>query len=304
MPVFYDLTMPKKWKVVLFLIAGLVFIALAIGPLLTLVKAGKPADYYSHIPFVPVISAFVLFKRRNSLFDGDPRALLPGLSTMILGLGLVIVDSLGTFGPIAQAELRAGGGILFLWGAYLALFGTRAFGKALFPLLFLLFVIPLPLSWIDHIVSSLVMASTGITNLIFRGLEVPFVQEGSIFRLPGFDIEVARECSGIRSSLALLITSVLAGQIFLSRRWKKTLLALAVFPVTVLKNAVRIVTLYLLSYFVDMRIIEGGFLHRSGGFVFFGLGSVLLTCVLWLLGGPRESGKRPLEGPIPPSKGT
>ena len=92
--------------------------------------------------------------------------------------------------------------------------------------------------------------------------------------------------SGIRSSLALLITSVLAGQVFLVGRWRKMLLALAVFPVTIFKNAVRIVTLYLLSYFIDMRIIQGGFLHRSGGFIFFGLGLVMLGYVLWLLRAP------------------
>jgi len=294
--------MPKKRKVVLFLIAGVISVASAFEPLLTLVRTGKPADYYSHIPLIPVISAFVLFKRRKSLFEGEPGAGFPGFAAMALGLGLVIMDSLRAPGLIAHAELRAGGGVLILWGAFLALFGERAFLKALFPFLFLLFVIPLPLNWMGYLVSSLVIASTGFTNLIFRALEVPFVQEGSIFRLPGFDIEVAQECSGIRSSLALLITSVLAGQIFLSRRWKKILLALAVFPVTVLKNAVRIVTLYLLSYFVDMRIIEGGFLHRSGGFVFFGLGLVLLAYVLWLLRSPRERGVRILGGPKPPKK--
>ena len=184
----------------------------------------------------------------------------------------------------------------------MALFGKEAFRKALFPFLFLVFVVPLPLAWMDHIVSALVTASIGFTHLLFRAFGVPFVQEGSVFYLPGFDIEVAQECSGIRSSLALLITSVLAGQIFLDRPWKKIVLALAVFPVTVLKNAVRIVTLYLLSYFVDMRIIQGGFLHSSGGFIFFGLGLVMLAYVLWLLGSPREAWEKAMGRLLPHEK--
>jgi exosortase len=138
----------------------------------------------------------------------------------------------------------------------------------------------------ERVVSALVAGSMGVTHLFFKAFGVPFVQEGPIFRLPVFDLEVAQQCSGIRSSLALLVTSVLAGQLFLTGRWRKIVLALAVFPVTIIKNGVRIVTLYLLSYFVDMRIIEGGFLHKSGGFVFFGLGLVILGYVLWLLRNP------------------
>ncbi|MBE3135930.1 MAG: archaeosortase/exosortase family protein, partial [Thermoplasmata archaeon] len=69
---------------------------------------------------------------------------------------------------------------------------------------------------------------------------------------------------GIRSSVALLITAVIADHLFLKKFNKQILLALAVFPVAVFKNGVRIITLYLLSYFVDMKIIEGGFLHKSG----------------------------------------
>ncbi|MEO0250273.1 MAG: archaeosortase/exosortase family protein, partial [candidate division WOR-3 bacterium] len=115
---------------------------------------------------------------------------------------------------------------------------------------------------------------------------------GSLFQLPGFDIVVAQECSGIRSSLALLVTSVLAAQLLLDRRWKKIILALAVFPVTVLKNAIRIVTLYFLSYFVDIGFIEGGFLHRSGGFIFFGIGLVIIAMILWLLKDPRLAWRR------------
>jgi exosortase len=147
----------------------------------------------------------------------------------------------------------------------------------------------LPIAWMEHIVSALVAGSTGVTHLLFKALGVPFVQEGSIFYLPAFGIEVAEECSGIRSSLALVITSALAAQIFLTRPWKKIVLVLAVFPATIFKNGVRIITLYLLSYFVDMRIIEGGFLHKSGGFIFFGLGLVVLGYILWLLRDPSSS---------------
>jgi len=109
------------------------------------------------------------------------------------------------------------------------------------------------------------------------------MREDSIFHLPGFSLEIGPECAGWRSSIALLILSILAGHLFLKKSWKKGLLVLAVFPLAIVKNAARIVVLYLISYFIDMRFIEGGFLHRSVGYVMFFVGLCILGFVLWLL---------------------
>ncbi|TFG92111.1 MAG: exosortase [Syntrophobacterales bacterium] len=276
-------------KALLFLISVAAAIAMSFGPLNDLLRNGRPPDYYTHIPLIPAISAYVLFRRRKQLFRGEPGSLFLGLAVMMLGAGLFIFDKFYQPELIAHAELCGAGSILFLSGSYVALFGKSSFRRALFPFVFLVFVIPLPIAWMEHVVSALVAGSIGVTHLLFKAFGVPFVQEGSVFYLPAFGLEVAQECSGIRSSLALVITSVLAGQIFLTKPWKKIVLVMAVFPVTIFKNGVRIVTLYLLSYFVDMRIIEGGFLHKSGGFIFFGLGLVMLGYVLWLLRNPGNS---------------
>jgi len=144
----------------------------------------------------------------------------------------------------------------------------------------------------ERIISALVVASTSITHMIFKAIGVPFVQEGSIFHLPDLSLEVSHECSGIRSSLALLITTILAGHLFLKKFWNKVMFALAVFPVAVFKNGLRIVSLYLVSYFIDMRFIEGDFHHKFGGSVFFGLGLILMGFILCLL---RKSERRRSE---------
>ena len=289
-----------RWSV--FLICVVAATALAIGPISQLIRSGRPAEYYTHVPLVPAVSAYALFRRRNRLFPGEQGSLLTGIAAIAIGLGLFMIDEVRRPALIGHAELAILGAILFLSGSFIALFGTKSFIRALFPFLFLAFMIPLPIAWMDQFVSALVTGSTWVTQLLLGAIGVPFVREGSVFRLPGFDLEVARECSGIRSSLALFITSVLAGQVFLSRRWKKIVLATAVLPVTVLKNAVRIVTLYLLSYFIDIRIIEGGFLHRSGGFIFFGLGLGMLAIVLWVLRSPREAWEKVTGEPFPPPK--
>lgn len=272
-------------RTILFILFVGIAAAMAFVPLFNLFHRGRPADYYSHIPLIPVISAFLLFRLRKIILQSEGRSLIPGIVTMAGGIGLFSWGQFSQFDFVGHAAISTAAAIVFLAGSYLMLFGTKAFTKALFPFVFLLFAIPLPTFLMDKIVSVLAVASTGVTHLLFKAFGVPFVQEGAYFHLPVFNIEVAQECSGIRSSIALLITTVLAGHIFLKKSWKRVSLALAVFPVTVLKNGIRIVTLYLLSYFVDMRIIEGGFLHKSGGFIFFGFGLVVLGFILWVIKG-------------------
>jgi len=252
-------------------------------------KEGLHREYYSHVPLMPIISGLILIRRWRRSAEGGAGSPLAGIAVAGLGAAFIVMDLVFSLDLITHAEIRTCGSILIVVGTFLGFYGAASLRKALFPFLFLVFMIPLPLAWMEHFVSALVAASAVFSNMLFAAFGVPFVQEGSLFRLPDFDIIVAEACSGIRSSLALLITSVLAAQLFLNRPWKKAVLALAVFPVTVFKNAVRIVTLYLLSYFIDMRIIQGGFLHRSGGFIFFGLGLVMMGFMLWLLKNPKEA---------------
>ena len=112
------------------------------------------------------------------------------------------------------------------------------------------------------------------------------------FQLPGIAIEVAKECSGIRSSLALFITSLLAGHMFLKTTWRKVVLVLVIIPLTIFKNAVRITTLSLLAVYVDKSWLTDSWLHKGGGIVFFVLALVFFAPVLWALARSESDGRR------------
>ena len=270
----------KDWLFALLTVAAL---ALAFPPLIDLLRNTRTSEYYSHITLIPVVSAYLIFRRRREMFRGTASVHPWGILTAVAGIGLHVAGRIFGGEVDIQASLTTLGGLLFWCGAYLVLYGKNCSRRAFFPIAFLLFAVPIPVLIIEKIIAVLVVGSAYMTRLLFVAFGVPFVQDGPVFYLPGFFIEVAQECSGIRSSLALFITTVLAGHIFLRKLGNKALLALAVLPVALFKNAIRIVTLYLLSYFVDMRIIMGGFLHRSGGFIFFGLGLFVLGSLLWLL---------------------
>jgi exosortase len=120
------------------------------------------------------------------------------------------------------------------------------------------------------------------------------LRDGFLLTVPGVTIEVAKECSGIRSSMALLITCLIAAHLFLRTTWKRALFALLALPLALVKNGIRIVTLTLLSVYVDPSFLTGN-LHHKGGFVFFLLALAILAPVLLLL----EKSERVRRPPIP-----
>jgi exosortase len=117
---------------------------------------------------------------------------------------------------------------------------------------------------------------------LFTLTGTPYLREEFVFTLPKFVIEVADECSGIRSTIALLLTTLIAGHLFLGSGWARLFLVLAIFPVTILKNGIRIVSLSLLASHVNPDFLIGR-LHSDGGIVFFLMALALLAPVLNLL---------------------
>jgi len=272
-------------------VAGVMFY----GPFRDLMKAALRSDYYSHIVLIPLVSAYLLFIRRKEIFADIEYAFVPGAA--VAGVG-VLLYCLARMVPLGLdkndfSALVTLAALFFVVGAFILLFGLSAFRSARFALLFLLFMVPVPTALMDGIVRILQLGSTEFVALLFSITPVPVLREGIVFHLPNISISVAPQCSGIRSSLALVITSVLAGHMFLKRGWSKALLILAVIPITMLKNGIRIVTLSLLAVYVDTRILTNSALHTDGGILFFILALCLMAPILFVL----RKGERTKEGP-------
>jgi exosortase/archaeosortase family protein len=126
------------------------------------------------------------------------------------------------------------------------------------------------------------------TAAIFQGLQ---------FRLPDITIEVAPECSGIHSSLALLITSVLAAYLFLRAPWKRFVLVVAVIPLAIVRNGFRIFTIGELCIHLGPQMINS-YIHRHGGPIFFALFLVPFFVLLVFLA--KSDRSRAPAGPLEP----
>jgi exosortase len=289
-----------RWKTAWLAIYLAACAALFLNPLRELFRLALTSDTYSHIVVIPMISISLIYMEREVIFrkmGGTSRfaAAFLSIGFLLYALTRQFAFSISADGSLALAIL----GFLFLvWSGFSWVFGSRAFRAGLFPLLFLLLMIPLPVSWTDRFILWLQWGSAEVTSWIFHATGTPVVRNGLFFTLPSVTIEIAKECSGIRSATALLITCLAAGYLLLRLPWTRAVLLFATVPVLILKNGIRITTLTLLAVHVDRGFLDGR-LHHQGGVVFFAVGLLMLLPVLWWL--QKVEGNR--FGPQPPGRG-
>jgi len=245
----------------------------------------------SQIVAVPFVTAFLIWLRRREIFLNVKSAVTPGAVVLGVGLLLLVLPRIWAIELPTPDDLSlAIGGILLTWlGGALVFYGSSAFRAALFPLLFLAFCIPIPTAALEATIEVFRRGSAELAYGMLRLSGTPVYREGYVFALPGLTIEIAPECSGIRSGIGMLMTGLIAGNLMLATWWRRAALIVTALPLLLLKNAIRIDTLSLLSIYVDPGIIEGR-LHHEGGLVFFALGLLMLYPVLLLLMKSESSG--------------
>lgn len=241
-------------------------------------------EKYTHVLFVPLLSGgLVLSERRRVFRDAcfSPGAGLP-LFALAASIWLWALAFPLPLTPFALLQLRCLTFVALAFAAFHLFFGSKAVRAALFPLTFLIALVPAPPSWMQWASAWSQNASAEVTHQLFKLTGAPFLRDGMRFSLPGLTIEVAEECSGIRSGIGLLIASLVSGHLLLRSATSKMALALAAIPITIFKNAVRIVVLSILGTYVSRDFITGD-LHHRGGPVFATLSFALLALVLYVL---------------------
>jgi len=253
-------------------------------PLRDLISLAWSSDTDSHMLLIPFISISLLCLFRSVIFqNGRPSWQAFGA---LFSVGLLMYLLFRRFGNVLPERYSLEIAVLslccFLFAGFMLFYGAESFRAGLFPLLLLLLTVPLPGFLIDRLIWWLQLGSAQVTTWIFYITHTPVLREGLVFSVPGVTIEIAKECSGIRSTIGLMITCLLAGYLLLRTGVTRLALLLAALPVLIVKNGIRIATLTILSIHVDPGFLFGR-LHKDGGFVFFAIGLLILTPVLlWL----------------------
>jgi exosortase len=256
-----------------------VAISLLVGwrPLLGTVALALRRDEYTHILLIVPISLALIYTEWPSLrTDRQPSnrisaALL--VAAVLLGLG-------GKLTAPSDTQLTWGMLALVTWwlGAFIGCFGARTFRSLLFPLCFLFCLVPLPEFTLNKIVAFWQHGSALSASFLFSALGIPVTQDGVMLTIPGLSLE----CSSLRSSLMLIVTSMVLAHLFLRSFWRKAIVVLVAIPLSIFKNGIRIFTISMLGIHVDPGFLHGNF-HRHGGIVFYLLALFVLLLLLWIL---------------------
>jgi exosortase C (VPDSG-CTERM-specific) len=257
-------------------------------PLFHLVRFSLTNDLHSHILLIPFVSLHALWGRRAALRvvdDHYPRFIavaffsLGALATVLhLWLRNPALDVLSADALVFSAFAF----VLLLAGTCFWFFGKTAMSALMLPLLILGFTIPLPTPTIHLIETVLQHGSAAVAHQLFDLSGVSVFYHHLVFQLPGITLHVAPECSGIRSTLALLIVSVVTSYVFLQRPGHRFLIVLAVVPLALLRNGFRIFVIGELCMNYGPQMIES-FIHRRGGPVFFALSLIPFFLLVVLL---------------------
>jgi exosortase C (VPDSG-CTERM-specific) len=257
---------------------------LFIQPLARLVLYAAGSDLHSHILLVPLVAGYLLYTQRTSMPAPGRRsiagaALLSAIALAALAAAFAWSGSLSLNDHLALMALAfvsfvAAGGFLFLGPGWMA--------AAAFPLAFLIFMIPLADAAVAWLERASALASAEAAALYFAIAGTTLVRHGTTFELPGIVLEVAQECSGIRSSWVLVITSILASHLFLKSPWRRIVLVAFVIPLGILRNGFRVFVIGLLCVHVGPHMVDS-VIHRQGGPFFFALSLIPLFILLWWL---------------------
>jgi len=269
---------------ILFISFSILSLLIFYTPLKEVFRLAFYERFYAHMILVPFVSGYFIFLKRRQISLAIDYSFKAGIILSMIGIFLFWVGEKNGLGLSQSSHLSLAvlSALIFWTGGIVLIYGIKAFKTAAFPLLFLLLMVPILGKALETIIYVLTCGSAEAAYGFFKLTGVPILREGSTFHLPGLSVEVAEQCSGINSSVALFITSILAGKLFLQTGWKKLVLVLCVFPITILKNGMRIATLTLLGAYVDPRILSSD-LHRQGGIPFFILALIVMMPILFWL---------------------
>jgi len=256
-------------------------------------------EQYTHMLLILPVSVALIFVDWKSPEPSTKSGVSLGSSLLVVAALLTVLARLGVsrLRPDEQLSLNMLALVMWWVGSFIFCFGTRAFSRALFPLCFLFWIVPLPQFLLDPIVRLLQTGSVSSAHLLFSAIGLPVAEDGTLLTIPGLTVEVARECSSIRSSLLLVVTTMLFAQTLLRSAWRKTLVIAVAIPLSIAKNGLRIFVLAMLATRVDQSFLTGK-LHHEGGIIYF---LIALAAIFLLIGLARRGEQKFRAAPPEPS---
>lgn len=220
--------------------------------------------------FVPAVACYIAWQKRESILSKIYSPNYLGVAPLLLGVALL---AFGTFG--VELFVTRVAFLSSLLGVLLTLGGWALVWELHFPLILLLFMIPLPSVIYYQITFPLQLLASQVAEVALSAVGIPVLREGNVLDLPSQKLSVVEACSGIRSLMSLSFLSLVYGFFFDGKPWMKWLLLVVTVPIAIFANAMRVTLTGLFSE-VNPEFARGLF-HSLEGWVIFMVALVLLV---------------------------
>lgn len=221
------------------------------------------SDDFGHGPIILVIAGWLLWQARERLFAA-PVAPAPWLGWPLFGLGLALYAFGRTF-DISSVEFASQ--LFVLSGGLLLLRGRNALRRLWFPVLYFVFMVPLPASLVDAVTAPLKEWISAIVVDSLFAIGYPIARAGVIISIGPYQLLVADACSGLNSMFSLSALGALF--MFLMKRKSRlhnAIMLASILPIAFIANIIRVVILVLVTFHLGDEAGQG-FLHGVAGMV-------------------------------------
>ena len=245
----------------------------AYAPVLSrLVRQWADDPDMGHGFFVPAVAGYIIWQKRGELLAIPAKGTWWGLVPILWGTLQLAVATLG-----AELFLARTAFLISLGGAILLVAGAAMLRALVFPLLLMLFMVPIPSILFSQITFPLQLLASSVAEKVLSLAGVPVFREGNILELPSQRLSVVEACSGIRSLLSLSFLALVYAHFFDGRGWMKWVLLAAAVPIAIIANAGRVTMTGLLGEY--NRELAEGFFHAAEGWLVFMAALVMLVLV-------------------------
>lgn len=234
------------------------------------------ADEYNHAYMIPFVAFYLFWLRAKDLDSLDPVGSWLGVGCLGVGLALQVLGALSAVFEISQYGL-----IISIWGVAVAAAGLRGVTVLWVPLVYLLFMVPLPNFLEARLTAGLQLLSSQIGVAVIRGAGLSVFLEGNVIDLGSYKLQVAEACSGMRYLFPLMSFGFLCAVLMRGRWWQRGILFLSTIPITILMNSFRIGVIGILVNYYGIEQAEG-FLHDFEGWVIFMSCVLILFAEIWV----------------------
>jgi exosortase len=255
------------------LVLGAIFVLLYYPILYYLVVNWWINPDYSHGFIVPLISAYIVWKKRNELLTLRPTPSILGMPLLITGILVLLLGYIG-----AELFLMRFSILLVISGLVLFLLGREYLYLLAFPIVFLIFMIPLPQIIFNAVAFPLQLFAAKLATDMINSLGIPVLREGNIIHLAYSSLEVAEACSGIRSMVSILTIASIYAYFFEGIKWKQVVILISALPIAIITNSTRVAGTGILAHHFSASTAEG-FYHTFEGWFMFTVAFGLLLLV-------------------------